>query len=347
MTFTDTFRSPDFAAYQAARARQATLTKPAGSLGRLEELACRFAAWQGKTCPDALRPAITVFAGDHGVTAEGVSAYPSVVTGEMVRNFANGGAAICVLAQSLDARLEVVDAGVLSDVSALPIVHAKVRAGTGNLAREAAMTPAQAEAALEVGRQAARRALASGANLLIAGDMGIGNTTASATLICRLAGLSPERIVGRGTGLNEAGLETKRQVVRVALARVASRELSALETLAELGGLEIAAMAGFYLESAAQGAPALVDGFIASAAALCALALEPRMGDWLLASHRSEETGHLLALHALKLEPVLDLGMHLGEGSGAALCVPLLQMAIRLHNEMATFAEAGITGKAE
>ncbi|MCS3805592.1 nicotinate-nucleotide--dimethylbenzimidazole phosphoribosyltransferase [Chromobacterium alkanivorans] len=347
MTFTDTFRSPDFAAYQAARARQATLTKPAGSLGRLEELACRFAAWQGKTCPDALRPAITVFAGDHGVTAEGVSAYPSVVTGEMVRNFANGGAAICVLAQSLDARLEVVDAGVLSDVSALPIVHAKVRAGTGNLAREAAMTPAQAEAALEVGRQAARRALAGGANLLIAGDMGIGNTTASAALICRLAGLPPERIVGRGTGLDEAGLEIKRQVVRAALARVAGHELSALETLSELGGLEIAAMAGFYLESAAQGAPALVDGFISSAAALCALALEPRAGDWLLASHRSEETGHLLALHALKLEPVLDLGMHLGEGSGAALCVPLLQMAIRLHNEMATFAEAGITGKAE
>ncbi|UTH76177.1 nicotinate-nucleotide--dimethylbenzimidazole phosphoribosyltransferase [Chromobacterium sp. IIBBL 290-4] len=337
----------DLSARNAARARQAVLTKPPGSLGQLEELACRFAAWQGKSCPDPLRPAITVFAGDHGVTVEGVSAFPSAVTIEMVRNFANGGAAICVLARALDARLEVVDVGVAGDVSALPIVHAKVRDGSRNLAKESAMSADEVEAALEAGRAAARRAVEAGANLLIAGDMGIGNTTASAALICRLTGAAPEQVVGRGTGVDDVGLANKRRAVRTALARVAWENLSGLDTLAELGGLEIAAMAGFYLEGARLGVPSLVDGFIAGAAALCAKTMEPDLHDWLLASHRSAEAGHHLALEALQLQPLLDLGMRLGEGSGAALCVPLLQMAVRLHNEMATFAEAGISGKNE
>ncbi|MEO9385669.1 nicotinate-nucleotide--dimethylbenzimidazole phosphoribosyltransferase [Chromobacterium phragmitis] len=335
----------DLSARNAARARQAVLTKPPGSLGLLEELACRFAAWQGRALPEALRPAIAVFAADHGVTVEGVSAFPSAVTTEMVRNFANGGAAICVLARALDARLEVVDVGVAGDVSALPIVHAKVKPGSANLAKQAAMSAEETEAALEAGRAAARRAAEAGANLLIAGDMGIGNTTASAALICRLTGASPELVVGRGTGVDDIGLANKRRVVKTALARVAWENLSGLDTLSELGGLEIAAMAGFYLEGARLGVPLLVDGFIASAAALCAKSIEPSLHDWLLASHRSAESGHELALTALQLHPLVDLGMRLGEGSGAAVCVPLLQMAVKLHAQMATFEEAGISGK--
>ncbi|KJH68811.1 nicotinate-nucleotide--dimethylbenzimidazole phosphoribosyltransferase [Chromobacterium violaceum] len=335
----------DLSARNAARARQAILTKPPGSLGQLEELACRFAAWQGRAQPEDLRPAITVFAADHGVTVEGVSAFPSAVTTEMVRNFANGGAAICVLARALDARLEVVDVGVAGDVSALPIVRAKVRPGSHNLARQAAMSAEETEAALEAGRAAARRAVEAGANLLVAGDMGIGNTTASAALICRLTGAAPELVVGRGTGVDDAGLANKRRAVKTALARVAWENLSGLDTLSELGGLEIAAIAGFYLEGARLGVPSLVDGFIASAAALCAKTIDTSLHDWLLASHRSAESGHELALTALQLHPLVDLGMRLGEGSGAAVCVPLLQLAVKLHNGMATFDEAGVSGK--
>ncbi|WP_293763466.1 nicotinate-nucleotide--dimethylbenzimidazole phosphoribosyltransferase [uncultured Aquitalea sp.] len=346
MTATTALPRPDLAAYNAARARQSVLTKPAGSLGVLEDVACRFAAWQGKTCPDAIKPAITVFAGDHGVTEEGVSAYPSVVTGEMVKNFVAGGAAICVLARALEARLEVVDAGVMSPLDGLPIVHARVRAASANLAVGPAMSLSEAQAALDVGRDAARRAVTAGANLLIAGDMGIGNTTPSAALICHLAGQDADAIVGRGTGIDDATLINKRRVVKQALARLAGQQQDGLTVLAELGGLEIAAMAGFYLEGAQLGVPSLVDGFIASAAALAARAIEPTVADWLLASHRSEETGHALALQALGLTPLVALGMRLGEGSGAAASVPLLQLAIRLHNEMATFAEAGVTEKA-
>jgi len=336
---------PAHAFHEAALQRQNSLTKPAGSLGVLETVACRFAAWQGKTIPVSLQPAITVFAGDHGVTAEGVSAYPSIVTGEMVKNFAAGGAAICVLARAIAARLEVVDVGVLGQLPELPIVQAKVATGTANLAVEAAMTAEQCAAALEVGRAAARRAVEHGANLLIAGDMGIGNTTPSAALICRLAGYSADSIVGRGTGIDDAGLVNKRRVVQQALDRLQGQSLDGQAVLAELGGLEIAAMAGFYLEGAALGVPALVDGFIASAAALAARAIDPAVADWLLASHCSEETGHKLALEALQLNPLVALGMRLGEGSGAATCVPLLQLAIKLHAEMATFAQAGVTEK--
>ena len=346
-TFLSPIAAPDAASAALARARQDTLTKPAGSLGQLEALACRFAGWQGKVQPAPLQPAITLFAADHGVTDEGVSAFPQAVTAEMVKNFAAGGAAVCVLARQHGARLEVVDAGVAGDLSGLPIVHAKVRRASANLRREAALSLAEAEAALAVGRDAARRAVAASANLLVAGDMGIGNTTPSAALICRLSGAAPEIVVGRGTGVDDAGLALKRHVVEDALARLAGLELSALEVLAELGGLEIAAIAGFYLEGAALGVPSLVDGFITSAAALVAKALQPAVADWLIASHCSQETGHGIALETLGLTPLVELGLRLGEGSGAALCLPLLQSAILLHNEMATFAEAGVSEKAE
>ena len=332
----------------AARQRQSQLTKPAGSLGRLEALACWLAERSGQVCPPLPQPGIAVFAGDHGVAADGVSAFPSAVTAEMVKNFTRGGAAINVLARAIAALLEVVDVGVASPLPAeLPIVHARVRAGTGNLRTEAAMSLDECRQALAIGRASARRLHAQGATLLIAGDMGIGNTTASACLVCAFTGATPEDIVGLGTGIDDARRAHKVAVVGEALARAQAAGAHDGESwLAQVGGLEIAAMAGLLLEAAALGIPALLDGFIATAAALAARAIEPAAADWWLASHRSQEQGHLRALAALGLTPLIDLELRLGEGSGAALAVPLIQMAVRLHNEMATFAEAGVSGAA-
>ena len=338
--------TPDAAAYAAARAHQNQLTKPTGSLGMLEDVACRFASWQDRAVPLPPKAAITVFAADHGVTAEGVSAYPSAVTAEMVKNFAAGGAAICVLARQHGARLEVVDVGVASPLPALPgVVSARVASGTRNLARTAAMTEAEVDAALEAGRAAARRAVDAGAGVLVAGEMGIGNTTPSAALICHFCALPPEAVVGRGTGVDDAALTLKTRVVAQALARLPAGA-DARSVLAEVGGLEIAAMAGVYLEGARLGVPSVVDGFIAAAAALTACAMAPGLEHWLLASHRSQETGHQAALARLGLAPMVDLGLRLGEGSGAALVLPLIASALQLHAGMATFASAGVTDKA-
>jgi len=329
---------------EAARAHQRSLTKPHGSLGRLEDIACWFASRQGKLLPEALRPHITVFAGDHGVCEEGISAFPSVVTGEMVKNFVRGGAAINVLARQCAATLSVVDVGVLSDLSAVNgVTHKKVKPGTANLLHEAAMSPAECTAAINIGRAEAKTAIAAGANLMIAGDMGIGNTTASASIICRLTASPAEEVVGFGTGIDKTGRSLKVDVVTAALQRISDKPDE--QTLQELGGLEIAAMAGFYLQAAESGVPVLIDGFIASAAALAAQVIEPSITDWILASHVSHENGHALALKALGSSALIDFRMRLGEGSGAALVVPLLQSAIALHNEMATFASAGVTDK--
>lgn len=329
---------------QQARARQNILTKPQGSLGRLEDIACWFAARQGKVIPDALQPYIAVFAGDHGVTAEGVSAFPSVVTGEMVKNFAAGGAAINVLAKQCHASLSVVNVGVAADVSAVQgVVQACVRPGSGNIAIEAAMSMQECEQAMEAGRLQARQAIEGGANLLIAGDMGIGNTTASACLICALAGLSPEAVVGFGTGVDDDVHQHKVAVVHKALVRAG--DVAGEDALCALGGLEIAAMSGFYLQAAAMGVPVVIDGFISTAAAMVAQSIEPASTAWMLASHVSQELGHRLALEALGLEPLIDFSMRLGEGSGAALLVPLLQSSLALHREMATFEAAGVSNK--
>jgi len=329
---------------QQARAHQDKLTKPRGALGRLEDIACWVAARQGKVLPDPLNAHIAVFAGDHGVVDEGVSAYPSVVTGEMVKNFARGGAAINVLARRCKASLSVVAVGVVSDLTAIHgIVHANVKAGTANLLHEPAMKTDECAAAIAVGKAQARKAIDGGANLLIAGDMGIGNTTASACIICRLTHASPENVVGFGTGVDDAGRRLKIDVVTRALQRIA--DVPDLRVLEEVGGLEIAAMAGFYIQAAESGVPVLIDGFIAAAAALAAHVIEPEISDWMLASHVSHENGHALALAALGLKALIDFEMRLGEGSGAALLVPLLQSAIALHNEMATFESAGVTNK--
>ncbi len=357
----------DPAARAAALARQSQLTKPPGSLGRLEELAVTLAALRGRDRPSLARPWVSVFAGDHGVVEEGVSAYPQAVTQQMLLNFVSGGAAVAVLARETGASLEVVDAGTLAPEPLAGVVWDKPARGTANLAREAAMRPAQLDHALATGRRAAERALTSGADLFIGGEMGIGNTTAAAALGCALLGLAGGELAGPGTGLDAQGVGHKAAVIDRALARhglvpgapsspVAKGEggraggeeaaAFAYQTLACVGGFELAALAGAYIACAQAGMPALVDGFITTSAALAACRLNPSVADWLLFAHRSAEPGHARLLAALEARPLLALDLRLGEGSGALAALPLLRLACALHNGMATFAEAGVSGRA-
>lgn len=341
---------PDARVAVAARARQDSLTKPPGALGELEALAVRLAAMQGRERPSAERVWIAVFAGDHGVAAEGVSAFPQAVTAEMVKNFARGGAAISVLARSLDARLEVVNLGTVAALPALAgVVDQPLGPGTANLARAPAMTPAQCAAALAAGRASVARARAADTHIYVGGEMGIANTTAAAALACALLGEAPTRLAGPGTGLDTAGVARKATVIAAALAlhgygAGAAPDEAVLEALRRLGGFEIAALAGAYLACAQAGLPVLVDGFISSVAALVAQRLAPACAPWLLYGHASAEPGHARVLQALAARPLLSLGMRLGEASGAAVAIPLLRLACRLHDEMATFAEAGVSG---
>jgi len=348
-----TVPQPDKQVEAAARDRQLQLTKPPGSLGRLEDLACWFAARLRTPIPDIPRTEVFVFAGDHGVAARGVSAFPQSVTGQMVANFAAGGAAINVLVALEGCRIEVVDVGVATDApTPKGVRNARVRAGTRDLLGGPAMTDAELTAALGVGEECAREASQRGAQLLIAGDMGIANTTSAACLICALTQTTPERVVGRGTGVDDAGLARKTEVVTAALARTRraigadadSGKQPPAQIIAHLGGLEIAAMAGFYMEAARRGVPVLLDGYISGAAALAAVALEPAAREWMLASHRSAEGGHAVALQALGLNPLIDMSMRLGEGTGAALTLPIIRAALTLHSKMATFAQAGVAG---
>ncbi|MDQ6951294.1 MAG: nicotinate-nucleotide--dimethylbenzimidazole phosphoribosyltransferase [Mariprofundales bacterium] len=326
-----------------AEQRQTQLTKPQGALGRLEDIACWFAGRQARAVPNQLIPAIILFAADHGVTAEGISAYPSVVTQEMVKNFVANGAAINVLAQQIDASLAVVDVGIAGDITALTgVIHAKVQHGSGNIAREPAMSAEACLKAQQVGQIQVDAAIAQGSTLLIAGEMGIGNTTASAALICALLGMDAEQVVGYGTGIDATVRQHKVSVVRQALQRIGTlSDGNAL--MAQLGGLEIAAICGLLIRAAERGVPVLLDGFIVTAAALVAERIMPGAKCWWLAAHRSQEVGHQRALESLQLKPLLDLGLRLGEGSGAALAVPLLQSAIALHANMATFDSAGVS----
>ncbi len=327
----------------AALDRQAQLTKPPGSLGFLEELAVRLAAMQRCARPKVDKAWISVFAADHGIAEEGVSAFPQAVTRLMLDNFVQGGAAISVLARHLDARLEVVDVGVAGPAEAADgLILARVGAGTANFARQAAMDTKQLAAALRVGAEAAQRAFDFSAEIFIGGEMGIANTTSATALACALLKLGPDRLAGPGTGLDAAGVAHKREVVQRALVLHADSLDRPKEILRRLGGFEIAALAGAYLQAAALGLPVLVDGFISSIAALLAVRLQPACRDWLLFAHCSAEPGHRLVLEALDARPILDLSMRLGEGSGAALALPILRAACALHNNMATFAEAGI-----
>lgn len=327
----------------AAQARQAQLTKPPGSLGRLEQVGTWLAAIQQSQQPRLERVRIVVFAADHGIVAEGVSAFPPSVTVAMVRNFARGGAAISVLARQLGADLEVVNVGTVTPVETLlGVLDQRLGAGTANFLREPAMTLEQLHAALAVGREAAERAVAAGAHLFIGGEMGIGNTTAATAVGCALLQVPARELAGPGTGLDAAGVAHKTWVVDQARQRHPVSEPLAI--LQQLGGFELAALCGAVIACAQRRLPVLVDGFIVTAAVLAAVRLQPELAPWLLYAHGSAEPGHCRLLAALDAVPLLDLGLRLGEGSGAALAVPLLRAAAALHGQMATFAEAGVSG---
>lgn len=338
-------RATSEAARDAARQRDAQLTKPAGSLGLLEPLVWQLAALQERQRPVMERIWIAIFAGDHGVAEEGISAFPQSVTAQMLGNFINGGAAISVLARQLEAQLEVIDLGTVSPVGPLPGVrHLGLGPGTANFTRAPAMTTESCRQALQAGRDSVLRAQEWGAELFIGGEMGIGNTTTAAALACALLGLDPATLAGPGTGLDSVGVARKRAVIERALMLHAG-ERDTFDWLCRLGGFELAALAGAYLACAQVGIAVLVDGFICSVAALCAVRLNPACRDWLLFAHRSAEPGHLAVLQALDARPLLDLGLRLGEGSGAALAVPLLRLACDLHNGMATFGEAAVAAQ--
>jgi nicotinate-nucleotide--dimethylbenzimidazole phosphoribosyltransferase len=321
-----------------------TLTKPPGSLGRLEELAVRWSACTGR--PPRLRaPVIFTLAADHGVVAEGVSAYPQSVTAQMVDNLLGGGAAVNVLARQAGARLVVADFGVATPLGARDgLVVRRIAPGTRNMARGPALTPEEAIEAVEAGAALAEAAIAGGADLLGTGEMGIGNTTAASAITAAITGAPPEAVTGRGTGLDDAGWRRKVAVVRRALDVNAPAPGDGLDVLAKVGGLEIAGLAGVILAGAAHRVPVALDGFVAGAAALVAATLAPGAGHALFASHRSAEPGHEAALRHLGLEPYLALALRLGEGTGAALFVHLARAAVALHGEMATFKSAGVDG---
>jgi nicotinate-nucleotide--dimethylbenzimidazole phosphoribosyltransferase len=338
--------SPCAESRAAAEARQRQLTKPLGSLGVLETLAIRLAALQATDRPRAAQVPIVLFAGDHGITAQGVSAYPSDVTVQMLRNFAGGGAAIAVLARKLGASLSVVDAGTLAPAPLAGVTTDKPRLGTRDFSQEPAMTGEELSFALAAGQRAIGRATAGGADLVILGEMGIGNTTAATAIAAALLGVSVEDVVGAGTGLDAAGVSRKANVIAAALKKHRLEAATPLSILAAVGGLEIAALTGAVIAAAQARIPVLIDGFIVSGAALVAVRINPSCAPWLIYSHRSLERGHQIVLDALGAEPVLDLKLRLGEGSGAALALPILRLACALHTQMATFEEARISGPA-
>jgi len=329
----------------AALARQAELTKPAGALGRLETLAIGLAGLQQRERPKAERVPIIIFAGDHGIAAQGVSAYPQEVTIAMMANFASGGAAISVLARELGSPLEVVDAGTLAESPLPGIIIDKPRRGTRDFSKEEALAPADVGFAFACGERAVTRA--ASCDLLILGEMGIGNTTTAAAIAAALLGTSPDRLAGSGTGLDPAGRDRKARVIAAALAHhdLGAANAAVERVLCAVGGLEIAAMSGAIIAAAQRRIPILIDGFIVSVAALAAVLLNPSCRPFLIFSHRSAEQGHRVVLDALEARPLLDLDLRLGEGSGAALALPLVRLACALHNGMATFAEAAVPGR--
>jgi len=329
---------------EAAIARQAQLTKPTGALGRLEQLAIELAGLQHTEQPRAARAPIIIFAGDHGIVAQGVSAYPQEVTIAMMSNFAVGGAAISVLARELGSSLEVVDAGTLAQTPVPCTVTDKPRAGTRDFSVEAALQPKELAFAFECGQRAVLRAEAEKPDLLILGEMGIGNTTTSAAIAAGLLGVSAGEIAGSGTGVDAAGRARKARVIDAALTRhgLATPGRSVEQILCAVGGLEIAAICGAIITAAQRRIPVLIDGFIVSVAALAAARLNPSCRPFLLPSHQSAEQGHRLVLRALNVQPLVGLDLRLGEGSGAAIALPLVRLACALHNGMATFAQANV-----
>jgi nicotinate-nucleotide--dimethylbenzimidazole phosphoribosyltransferase len=343
----------DETAMAAARARLDRLTKPPGSLGRVETLATHLAGITGREVPRIEHPVVVVFAADHGVTAQGVSAYPGDVTAQMVANFVRGGAAINVLAGLAGARVVAVDVGVGgpiprddrgSPVQGARLVTARIADGTRDMTLEQAMTRAEVIAAIDVGRSVVEELIAGGADLIAVGEMGIGNTTAASALVAAMTGRPASEVTGRGTGLDDAAVRHKVAVIEAALDRHRPDPTDPLGVLAPIGGLEIAALVGAILSGAESKVPGVLDGFITGAAALVACAIAPAATVRLIASHRSSEPGHRIVLERLGLEPLLDLDLRLGEGSGAALALPLIRAATAILTDMATFDGAGISG---
>ena len=334
------------AAHQAL-IRQNQLTKPPGSLGRLEEISIRLAGMKADPCPSVSRKAVIVMAADHGIAAEGISAFPAEVTKQMVMNFLQGGAAVNVLARQAGASLTIVDIGVASDFDpSLPgLLQRKVACGTRNMVGGPAMIRAEAEEALAVGMEVLDKEAENGLDLIATGDMGIGNTTPSSAIASVLTGLPVSAVTGRGTGLTDAGLAHKVKVIERAIALNTPDPKDAMDVLCKVGGLEIAGLAGVMIASAARRIPVVVDGFISTAAAMIAIGLVPDVRHYLFGSHESVEIGHRIMHKHLGLSPLLNLNLCLGEGTGAVLTFHLIEAASRIIREMATFAEAGIKDK--
>jgi nicotinate-nucleotide--dimethylbenzimidazole phosphoribosyltransferase len=330
----------------SAAEHQLELTKPPGSLGRLEEIANRCAAIRESFELTASRPRIVLFAADHGVCAEGVSAYPQEVTSQMVLNFLHGGAAINALAGSGGIELKVVDVGVKAPLPASSeLISRRAAPGTRNFCEEPAMTETELSCAFAAGVDLARDSAADGCDLLGFGEMGIGNTTSASAITAALTGQPSESVIGSGAGADEAGMARKRSAIERALTLHAASLLGPLDILRCVGGLEIAAMCGFCLGAAAQRIPVVTDGFIATSAAALAVRLCPSAAGYIFASHRSAEPGHAHLLALLEQQPLLDLGMRLGEGTGAALAMKIIQAAVAAFTQMATFSSAGVSNK--
>jgi nicotinate-nucleotide--dimethylbenzimidazole phosphoribosyltransferase len=339
-------RPLDPAALAAARERQARLTKPPGSLGVLEDVSVQLAGLSGQCPPPLPAPAaVAIFAGDHGVHAQGVTPWPQEVTAQMVANFLAGGAVVNALARQVGADVCVVDVGVAAALTPMPRLYdRKVRPGTADMTLTAAMSREEAVRAIEAGAATAADLVAAGARCLVTGDMGIANTTASAALVAAFTGRDPREVTGRGTGVDDTAYRRKVQAVATALARHRPDPADPVGVVASVGGLEHAALAGFVLGAAAARTPVVLDGVIAAAAALVATALAPHATGACIAGHRSTEPGHAIALARLGLRPLVDLELRLGEGTGALLAVPLVQAAARVLREVATFDSAGVSG---
>ena len=328
---------------------QALLTKPQGSLGRLEAIAVQLAGHQNQVYPNISTPWISVFAADHGVAVEGVSAFSSVVTQEMVKNFSMGGAAITVLAKENQAHFEVVDVGVLHDITeggqhSFEHLHSfRVAKGSFNFLQQPAMSNEMMQKSMAAGCCAVERALESGADLFIAGEMGIGNTTSATAMIAQICDASVDEIVGLGTGINPVQKQLKAEVIKKGLHKHSVSLTDPLEVLRCVGGLEIAALVGAYLACAEKGLTMVIDGMIACAAALVVCEIAPEAKGWMIFGHQSIEPAQQRVFECLDVRPLLDLSLRLGEGSGAALCIPVIKMACTLHEKMATFAEAGVS----
>ncbi|HCQ9878876.1 nicotinate-nucleotide--dimethylbenzimidazole phosphoribosyltransferase [Acinetobacter baumannii] len=342
----ESVKQPNLDAKQQAEQHQLQLTKPTGALGDLEQIAITLASLQSNAHPQVSHPWIAIFAGDHGVVEENISAYPQAVTRQMLQNFTTGGAAISVIAKYHQAHLQVIDCGTAGEAYEYAGVERHcIRAGTANFAKQAAMNADECRAALELGKKSVDTAKANRADIYIAGEMGIGNTCSASALACLLLNDTAEQLTGVGTGIGADQLRHKIEVIEKAIELHHKHVIGdVFKTLCAVGGLEIAAIVGAYIRCAQVGLPVIVDGFISSVAALCAVRMNPQVRDWMLFGHQSAEYGHRRILQELNAEPILNMNLRLGEGSGAGTALALVKMACALHNQMATFAQAAVSG---